>query len=523
MGNFRVPAGSQVGGNPKKKRRTNQNTASPVVQNQEMGPNDTSFARNSFNDSMVMMNQQAHGRQNTPGMSPGRGDSIGGPSSSPGLIIDRLGQRSPGMGPDGPNMGPGGMNTNGMDPRNMGPAGMDPRNMGHAGLDPRYMGPGGMDLRTMGPGGPRMDNRGIGPGGHGMDPRYMNFGGMGPYAMRPGMGPNGHHMGPESMNPGGQGMRHEGPNNIDRQGSNMTMGPGGPQLSMGQGGPHMMMGPGGQGMIMMGPGSRMMGGPMMGRNMAQGGPNGPYGYSSMAGAQGPMFMPNTGGPNGSMYGASGPGNMHGGDQMMSGHMGLNGPMGPPYTMSGPMHSPMHQPNTPGIPTGPGSHSPHGSGPSTPIGPLSGGCPSSNVGPLRPGSVGRPNSVGPSMGNNGMGPMNPGMNVPMGPSSHPNVMQPIQSPLPVLSNEKIYPPGQPKVFDSQNPSAPPIFPCGVCRKEVKEDDQAILCESSCNFWFHRICTGLTETAFHLLIQEIYAEWVCDRCITSTNIPLVKFKA
>jgi hypothetical protein len=122
-----------------------------------------------------------------------------------------------------------------------------------------------------------------------------------------------------------------------------------------------------------------------------------------------------------------------------------------------------------------------------------------------------------MGNNGMG-----MNVPMGPSSHPNMMGPVQSPLSVMSNEKVYPPGQPMVFNSQNPSAPPIYPCGVCHKEVNDNDQAILCESGCNFWFHRICTGLAETAFHFLTQEIYAEWVCDKCFTAKDVPLVKFK-
>ena len=41
-------------------------------------------------------------------------------------------------------------------------------------------------------------------------------------------------------------------------------------------------------------------------------------------------------------------------------------------------------------------------------------------------------------------------------------------------------------------------------------------------FHRICTGLTEAAYHLLTAEVYAEWVCDKCLQSKNIPLVKFK-
>jgi len=92
----------------------------------------------------------------------------------------------------------------------------------------------------------------------------------------------------------------------------------------------------------------------------------------------------------------------------------------------------------------------------------------------------------------------------------------------MSSGKVYPPDQPMVFNPQNPNAPPIYPCGICHKEVHDNDQAILCESGCNFWFHRICTGLTEAAFHLLTAEVYAEWVCDKCLSSKNIPLVKFK-
>lgn len=41
-------------------------------------------------------------------------------------------------------------------------------------------------------------------------------------------------------------------------------------------------------------------------------------------------------------------------------------------------------------------------------------------------------------------------------------------------------------------------------------------------FYRICTGLTEPAYHFLTQEVYAEWVCDKCLSTKNIPLVKFK-
>lgn len=35
-------------------------------------------------------------------------------------------------------------------------------------------------------------------------------------------------------------------------------------------------------------------------------------------------------------------------------------------------------------------------------------------------------------------------------------------------------------------------------------------------------GLTEAAYQFLTAEVYAEWVCDKCLASKNIPLVKFK-
>ncbi|XP_008553271.1 protein pygopus [Microplitis demolitor] len=127
----------------------------------------------------------------------------------------------------------------------------------------------------------------------------------------------------------------------------------------------------------------------------------------------------------------------------------------------------------------------------------------------------------SMSNNmGSGPpMGHPMNIPPHGFQGPPGMG--SKPMPVSAG-KIYPPDQPMVFNSQNPNAPPIYPCGICHKEVHDNDQGILCESGCNFWFHRGCSGLSEAAFQLLTQEVYAEWVCDKCLQSKNIPLVKFK-
>ncbi|XP_062860922.1 pygopus homolog 1 [Trichomycterus rosablanca] len=63
------------------------------------------------------------------------------------------------------------------------------------------------------------------------------------------------------------------------------------------------------------------------------------------------------------------------------------------------------------------------------------------------------------------------------------------------------------------SAPsePVYPCGICQGEVNDDQEAILCEASCQKWFHRVCTGMTETAYNLLTAESAAVWGCDACM------------
>jgi hypothetical protein len=114
----------------------------------------------------------------------------------------------------------------------------------------------------------------------------------------------------------------------------------------------------------------------------------------------------------------------------------------------------------------------------------------------------------------LGPQSQGLQQSVGAQQQPK-------PVPLMSG-KVYPAEQSMVFNPANPNAPPIYPCGICHKEVHDNDQAILCESGCNFWFHRGCTGISERAYLLLTQEVYAEWVCDKCLTSKSIPLVKFK-
>lgn len=91
----------------------------------------------------------------------------------------------------------------------------------------------------------------------------------------------------------------------------------------------------------------------------------------------------------------------------------------------------------------------------------------------------PHQMGPMMNmmsNNPSQLMGPNQGPPMGMYGGPK-------PMPVSAG-KIYPVDTPMVFNPQNPNAPPIYPCGTCHKEVHDNDQGLLCESGCNFWFHR---------------------------------------
>jgi len=176
----------------------------------------------------------------------------------------------------------------------------------------------------------------------------------------------------------------------------------------------------------------------------------PPSHSMMHQGPGPMSGQGPGG-------MGGPPGMGGGPPGMMSHMNMGGMNGMNHSghMGGPMgNHPMGNMNNMGHPMSMGPSGPMGhpgghpgpGGPGGPMGPM--GSPACNV-------FGQPNS---------------------GPQGPPK-------PMPVSAG-KIYPPDQPMVFNPQNPNAPPIYPCGICHKEVHDNDQAILCESGCNFWFHR---------------------------------------
>ncbi|KAK3727982.1 hypothetical protein QZH41_015933, partial [Actinostola sp. cb2023] len=93
-------------------------------------------------------------------------------------------------------------------------------------------------------------------------------------------------------------------------------------------------------------------------------------------------------------------------------------------------------------------------------------------------------------------------------------------LPPVLNQNRYQGQMLQGPDNGAAPAEPVYPCGICQKEVDDNDDAILCETGCGKWYHRVCTGLTIAAYNLLTNSGSAEWVCNACIETKNIPLVK---
>lgn len=82
-----------------------------------------------------------------------------------------------------------------------------------------------------------------------------------------------------------------------------------------------------------------------------------------------------------------------------------------------------------------------------------------------------------------------------------------------------PPSKATSTSGHQPPPGLVYPCGACRNEVNDDQDAILCEASCQKWFHRECTGMTENAYGLLTTEASAVWACDFCLKTKEIQSV----
>ncbi|XP_063710230.1 pygopus homolog 2-like [Symsagittifera roscoffensis] len=64
-------------------------------------------------------------------------------------------------------------------------------------------------------------------------------------------------------------------------------------------------------------------------------------------------------------------------------------------------------------------------------------------------------------------------------------------------------------------------CAICRQDILEGDDRLTCLSGCSSnAYHRMCAGLSKNAYELFRKESNVEWVCDYCISSRQIPLIK---
>ncbi|KAI6649944.1 Pygopus-like protein 1-like [Oopsacas minuta] len=68
-----------------------------------------------------------------------------------------------------------------------------------------------------------------------------------------------------------------------------------------------------------------------------------------------------------------------------------------------------------------------------------------------------------------------------------------------------------------------YPCGICMKPVNDNDEAILCDSGCDIWYHCSCTGMNPEAYELLKGEDTACWACDLCVFKKGIPCLRVKS
>ena len=89
-------------------------------------------------------------------------------------------------------------------------------------------------------------------------------------------------------------------------------------------------------------------------------------------------------------------------------------------------------------------------------------------------------------------------------------------------ENLYPSGQSLVLNPEDPNGEPIYSCGKCQREVNVEEQAILCQAGCTFWYHLACTDLSQFAFEQLCNISNSLFACDSCMETNQDLHCKFE-
>lgn len=84
------------------------------------------------------------------------------------------------------------------------------------------------------------------------------------------------------------------------------------------------------------------------------------------------------------------------------------------------------------------------------------------------------------------------------------------------------------YQQQQPQAPPPPPgqpqmlvrCAQCGQPIYQNEPQIMCRAGCESTYHQRCSGLSELACELLLQEKAAEWVCQQCTNSRKFPAIR---
>ena len=56
-----------------------------------------------------------------------------------------------------------------------------------------------------------------------------------------------------------------------------------------------------------------------------------------------------------------------------------------------------------------------------------------------------------------------------------------------------------------------YPCGICKKAVRTNQDGILCDV-CERWFHtrRQCLNMSEETYKAYSDNVSLQWICNRC-------------
>ena len=67
----------------------------------------------------------------------------------------------------------------------------------------------------------------------------------------------------------------------------------------------------------------------------------------------------------------------------------------------------------------------------------------------------------------------------------------------------------KKFPGPNGKRPPKYPCKECSKNVRNNQDALLC-ATCKIWSHAKCLGMTKASFKYYLDNANLDWTCSLC-------------